>query len=452
MNVEAGSGERGMPSTLDHFRPDEYSPYHFFSSEEWSKFRADTPLTLSADEVKRLRSLDDPIDLDEVRRIYLSLSRLLSSHVEASQLLFEQRNRFLNMADVNKTPFVIGIAGSVAVGKSTTARILKELLARWPSSPKVDLITTDGFLYPNEVLRRENLMERKGFPESYDIGALLRFLSAIKAGQPNVKAPRYSHLTYDVLPNEFTVIDQPDILIFEGINVLQSRDLPAGGRIVPIVSDFFDFSIYIDADEGLIHNWYVNRFMNLRKTAFRDPNSYFPRYASITSGTIIGRRRSDWFTQRPMVRRTTCDSACWSRTPDFAASARAAAIFGLTSSKTRSSSANPRAWISGPEITLPVAASTTTMTEMNPSSPRMRRSFRSASVISPTVDPSTYTKPRSSWPTAYASPSLRSMTVPFSASRVRSGAIPVSCARRAFAIRWRYSPWTGSTLRGLRML
>ncbi len=294
MKIEAGSGERGMPSTLDHFRPDEYSPYHFFSSEVWSKFRADTPLTLSADEVKRLRSLDDPIDLDEVRRIYLSLSRLLSSHVEASQLLFEQRNRFLNMADVNKTPFVIGIAGSVAVGKSTTARILKELLARWPSSPKVDLITTDGFLYPNEVLRRENLMERKGFPESYDIGALLRFLSAIKAGQPNVKAPRYSHLTYDVLPNEFTVIDQPDILIFEGINVLQSRDLPAGGRIVPIVSDFFDFSIYIDADEGLIHNWYVNRFMNLRKTAFRDPNSFFNRYASISEEAALSIAEGLW--------------------------------------------------------------------------------------------------------------------------------------------------------------
>ncbi|MBO0127659.1 type I pantothenate kinase [Agrobacterium sp. OT33] len=294
MNVTAGSGERGMPGTLDHFRPDEYSPYHFFSSEEWSKFRADTPLTLSADEVKRLRSLDDPIDLNEVRRIYLSLSRLLSSHVEASQLLFEQRNRFLNMADVNKTPFVIGIAGSVAVGKSTTTRILKELLARWPSSPKVDLITTDGFLYPNEVLRRENLMERKGFPESYDIGALLRFLSAIKAGQPNVKAPRYSHLTYDVLPNEFTVIDRPDILIFEGINVLQSRDLPAGGRIVPIVSDFFDFSIYIDADEDFIHNWYVNRFMNLRKTAFRDPNSFFNRYASISEEAALSIAEGLW--------------------------------------------------------------------------------------------------------------------------------------------------------------
>ncbi len=294
MTTMARSGERGMPGTLDHFRADEYSPYHFFSSEEWAKFRADTPLPPAGDEVKRLRSLDDPIDLDEVRRIYLSLSRLLSSHVEASQLLFEQRNRFLNMADVNKTPFVIGIAGSVAVGKSTTARILKELLARWPSSPKVDLITTDGFLYPNEVLRRDNLMERKGFPESYDIGALLRFLSAIKAGQPNVKAPRYSHLTYDVLPNEYTIVDQPDILIFEGINVLQSRDLPAGGRIVPIVSDFFDFSIYIDADEGLIHNWYVNRFMNLRKTAFRDPNSFFNRYASISEDAALSIAEGLW--------------------------------------------------------------------------------------------------------------------------------------------------------------
>ena len=294
MTTMARRGEQGMPTTLDHFRPDEYSPYHFFSSEEWSKFRADTPLTLSADEVKRLRSLDDPIDLDEVRRIYLSLSRLLSSHVEASQLLFEQRNRFLNMEHVNKTPFVIGIAGSVAVGKSTTARILKELLARWPSSPKVDLITTDGFLYPNEVLRRENLMERKGFPESYDIGALLRFLSAIKAGQPNVKAPRYSHLVYDVLPNEFTNVDRPDILIFEGINVLQARNLPAGGRIVPMVSDFFDFSIYIDADETIIHNWYVNRFMNLRNTAFRDPTSYFNRYASISETAALAIAEGLW--------------------------------------------------------------------------------------------------------------------------------------------------------------
>ncbi len=258
-----------------------YSPYHHFTADEWARFRADTPLTLTEDEVGRLRSLDDPIDLGEVRRIYLSLSRLLSSHVEASQLLFQQRNRFLSLSDVAKTPFIIGIAGSVAVGKSTTARILKELLARWPSSPKVDLITTDGFLYPNVVLEREGLMQRKGFPESYDVGAILRFLSAIKAAEPNVKAPRYSHLTYDVLPNEYTLVDRPDILIFEGINVLQSRALPADGTIVPIVSDFFDFSIYIDAEEEQIHAWYVQRFMKLRQTAFRDPTSYFKKFAAI---------------------------------------------------------------------------------------------------------------------------------------------------------------------------
>ncbi|KQV20252.1 type I pantothenate kinase [Rhizobium sp. Root1203] len=285
---------QGAPEALDHFQANDYSPYHFFSSEEWAHFRADTPLTLTLDEVKRLRSMGDPIDLDEVRRIYLSLSRLLSAHVESSQLLFEQRNRFLSLSNVAKTPFVIGIAGSVAVGKSTTARILKELLRRWPSSPKVDLVTTDGFLYPNTVLQRENLMQRKGFPESYDTGAILRFLAAIKAGQPNVKAPSYSHLVYDVLPNEYTIIDRPDILIFEGINVLQSRDLPAGGKIVPMVSDFFDFSIYIDAEESRIHNWYVTRFMRLRETAFRDPNSFFHRYASISEDEALSIAEGLW--------------------------------------------------------------------------------------------------------------------------------------------------------------
>lgn len=270
------------PTALDHFQASDTSPYLFFSAEEWAAFRADTPLTLTSDEVRRLRSLNDPIDLEEVRRIYLSLSRLLSAHVESSQLLFQQRKRFLNLADIAKTPFVIGIAGSVAVGKSTTARILKELLARWPSSPKVDLITTDGFLLPNAVLRRENLMERKGFPESYDVGAVLRFLSAIKAGQPNVRAPCYSHLTYDVVPDQFVTIDRPDILVFEGINVLQVRDLPSDGKIVPFVSDFFDFSIYIDADEALIRRWYVDRFMRLRETAFRKPESFFHRYSEIS--------------------------------------------------------------------------------------------------------------------------------------------------------------------------
>lgn len=263
---------------------EKYSPYRIFSAEKWAQFRDDTPLTLTEDEVRRLRSLNDPVDLEEVRRIYLSMSRLLSAHVETTQSLFRQRQVFFDSGDMVKAPFIIGIAGSVAVGKSTTARVLKELLTRWPSSPKVDLVTTDGFLYPNEVLRRENLMERKGFPESYDLGAVLRFLSGIKAGMPNVRAPLYSHLTYDVLPGEFVTIDRPDILIFEGINVLQTRDLPRDGKAVPVVSDFFDFSIYIDAPEDLIHQWYVERFMRLRETAFKNPESFFHRYASLRPG------------------------------------------------------------------------------------------------------------------------------------------------------------------------
>jgi len=261
---------------------EKYSPYRFYTAEQWSAFRADTPLTLTEDEVQRLSSLYEPIDLDEVRRIYLSMSRLISAHVESSQLLFRQRKAFFNGDSAVKTPFIIGMAGSVAVGKSTTARILKELLARWPSSPKVDLVTTDGFLYPNAVLRAENLMERKGFPESYDVGALLRFLSGIKSGRRNVPAPVYSHLTYDVVPGEFITIDQPDILIFEGLNVLQPRELPKDGNYVPFVSDFFDFSIYIDAEPELIHRWYISRFMRLRETAFRNPASFFHRYSQLS--------------------------------------------------------------------------------------------------------------------------------------------------------------------------
>ncbi len=280
-------GEIEAVEALDHFQPNDYSPYRFFTADQWSQFRADTPLTLTAEEVRQLRSLNDPIDISEVRRIYLSLSRLLSAHVESSQLLFRQRQRFLSMDNDIKTPFVIGIAGSVAVGKSTTARILKQLLARWPSSPKVDLVTTDGFLYPNAILNAQKIMDRKGFPESYDIGQLLRFLSAIKAGQPNVKAPKYSHLTYDVLDKEFDIVDRPDILIFEGINVLQSRNLPADGKIVPIVSDFFDFSIYIDAEESQIHTWYIDRFMRLRETAFKKPESYFHRYAEVSEADAL---------------------------------------------------------------------------------------------------------------------------------------------------------------------
>jgi type I pantothenate kinase len=268
---------------MDQFAPTEkYSPYRFFSASEWAGFRADTPLTLTEEEVQRLGSLNDPIDLNEVRRIYLSLSRLLSAHVETSQSLFSQRKRFFNADNSIKTPFIIGIAGSVAVGKSTTARILKELLRRWPSSPQVDLVTTDGFLYPNDILRQKNLMERKGFPDSYDVGALLRFLSAIKSGRPNVRAPVYSHLTYDVTPGQFVTVDRPDILIFEGLNVLQPRELPKDGKFVPFVSDFFDFSIYLDAEEHLIHEWYITRFMRLRETAFRNPQSFFHRYSQLS--------------------------------------------------------------------------------------------------------------------------------------------------------------------------
>ncbi|MBN9234921.1 MULTISPECIES: type I pantothenate kinase [Phyllobacteriaceae] len=272
-----------MGHAMDQLAPTEkYSPYLFFSAADWAKFRADTPMTLGEDEIRRLRSLNDPVDLEEVTRIYLSMSRLLSAHVESSQMLFRQRQAFFNKESVVKTPYIIGIAGSVAVGKSTTARVLKELLARWPSSPKVDLVTTDGFLLPNEVLRRDRLMERKGFPDSYDVGALLRFLSSIKSGERDVRAPLYSHLTYDVLPGAYVTIDRPDILIFEGINVLQPGRLPMDGKFVPFLSDFFDFSIYIDADEALIHEWYIARFMRLRETAFRNPESFFHRYSQLS--------------------------------------------------------------------------------------------------------------------------------------------------------------------------
>lgn len=262
------------------------SPYRFFSAEDWAAFRADTPLTLTEDEVRRLRSMNDPISLEEVERIYLAVSRLLYSHVEAAQGLYSQRQEFLQFAGT-KTPFIIGVAGPVAVGKSTTARILKELLGRWPSSPKVDLVTTDGFLKPNAQLNDEGLMEKKGFPESYDVAGVLRFLSAIKAGEAHVAAPSYSHFIYDVLPDQEISVDRPDILIFEGINVLQSRDMPQEGDSIPLVSDYFDFAIYIDADVNDIERWYVNRFMELRDTAFRDPGSYFHRYSQVTADEAL---------------------------------------------------------------------------------------------------------------------------------------------------------------------
>ena len=272
----------------------EFSPYRTFTAKEWGSFRADTPLTLTVEDIDRLRSLNDPINLAEVTRIYLSVSRLLSAHVEASQILFQQRKKFLSLDAATKTPFIIGIAGSVAVGKSTTARILRELLRRWPSSPRVAHVTTDGFLYPNELLREKGLMERKGFPESYDVPALLNFLGEIKAGRREVKAPFYSHLVYDVVPDEYITVDRPDILIFEGINVLQSRELPKDGKAIPMVSDYFDFSIYIDADAILIHKWYVDRFMKLRETAFRDPKSFFHRYTNLSEDAALAIAENLW--------------------------------------------------------------------------------------------------------------------------------------------------------------
>jgi type I pantothenate kinase len=266
---------------MDQLAPAKVSPYRVFPREEWAKLRAGTPLTLTEQDLARLKSLNDPILLDEVVEIYLPLSRLLSLYVAATQGLYDATRTFLGTRD-GQTPYIIGVAGSVAVGKSTTARILKALLSRWPNTPKVELMATDGFLLPNAVLQREGLMERKGFPESYDLPALLAFLSDIKAGRRHVAAPDYSHLVYDIVPGETVAVDRPDILIVEGLNVLQTSRLPKDGRAVPFVSDFFDFAIYLDADEDDIHRWYVERFLRLRETAFRDPASYFHRYAAIS--------------------------------------------------------------------------------------------------------------------------------------------------------------------------
>jgi type I pantothenate kinase len=265
---------------MDQPAPTVIAPHRIFTRAEWAKLRADTPLTLTADDLLRLKSLNDPISLDEVVEIYLPLSRLLSLYVAATQSLHAATRTFLGIND-GVTPFLIGIAGSVAVGKSTTARILRALLSRWPNTPKVDLVATDGFLKPNAQLQREHLMERKGFPNSYDRPTLSAFLADIKAGKRNIAAPVYSHLAYDILPGEKIVIDRPDILIVEGLNVLQTSKPPRDGRQIPFVSDFFDFSIYIDADEPALRRWYIERFRRLRDTAFRDPKSYFHRYASL---------------------------------------------------------------------------------------------------------------------------------------------------------------------------
>lgn len=272
---------------------DDVSPYRVFSRVDWAKRRNGTPMTLDPAEVTRLRSMHDRLDMTEVEEIYLPLSRLLSLYVAATQNLFRAQQRFLGTEDA-KMPYIIGVGGSVAVGKSTTARVLEALLARWPNVPKVGLITTDGFLFPNAVLEREGLMDKKGFPESYDLAALLRFLSDIKAGRRPVRAPVYSHLFYDVIPNQWIEIDRPEILIVEGLNVLQAGRLPKDGKAVPFVSDFFDFSVYLDAEEEVLEAWYVSRFLALRGTAFADPKSYFHRYAGLSDAEATAVATSIW--------------------------------------------------------------------------------------------------------------------------------------------------------------
>ena len=265
------------------------SPFVDFDRSAWARLGENVPLPLTADELARLRSIGDAVDLDEVREVYLPLSRLLTLHVQESGRLYRAYRTFLAAQPV-RTPFVIGVAGSVSVGKSTTARLLKLLLARWPQHPRVALVTTDGFLWPNAELERRGLMARKGFPESYDRRALLRFVTEVKAGRAQVTAPVYSHLTYDIVAGASTVTQRPDILLLEGLNVLQPA--PPGAAVV--VSDFIDFSVYVDAAPDDIRRWYVARFRRLRETAFRDPSSYFRRYAEMDEAAAVAQAEQIW--------------------------------------------------------------------------------------------------------------------------------------------------------------
>ncbi|MFE3072059.1 type I pantothenate kinase [Streptomyces sp. NPDC059247] len=273
------------------------SPYVDLTRAEWSALRDKTPLPLTADEVERLRGLGDVIDLDEVRDVYLPLSRLLNLYVQATSGLRGALNTFLGeTAEQRGTPFVIGVAGSVAVGKSTVSRLLQALLARWPEHPRVELVTTDAFLYPMAELKARGLMSRKGFPESYDRRALTRFVADIKAGKPEVSAPVYSHLIYDRVPGERLVVRRPDILIVEGLNVLQPALPGQDGRTRVGLADYFDFSVYVDARPEDIERWYLNRFRKLRDTAFQNPSSYFQRYTRVSEEEALDYARTMWRT------------------------------------------------------------------------------------------------------------------------------------------------------------
>ena len=256
--------------------------------ESWAKLRGATPLTLTEADLARLRSADENVSLDEVSEVYLPLSRLLNLYFAAAAQLYRVTDTFLG-SPAAKVPYVIAVAGSVAVGKSTTSRILRALLAEWPDHPRVDLVTTDGFLHSNRVLVERGILDRKGFPESYDVRRLVHFLADVKSGKPAARAPVYSHVRYDIVPDQEVVVRKPDILIVEGLNVLQTGASP---RV--FVSDYIDFSIYIDASEDELERWYVDRFMRLRHTAFREPDSYFKGYADLDDASAAETARSIW--------------------------------------------------------------------------------------------------------------------------------------------------------------
>ena len=269
------------------------SPYIIFSKEEWSDLGFGATLNLTENEIIELRGLNEPMSIDEVRDVYLPISRLLNLYISGTEKLFEATNLFLGKKNF-KVPFIIGIGGSVAVGKSTTSRILQALLSKWSDNITVSLVNTDGFLMSNNNLEKRSLMERKGFPESYNLTLLLDFLNSVKSGKSNVKAPVYSHLLYDNVPGEFINVNKPDILIIEGLNVLQPAPLPRDGNAIPYVSDFFDFSIFVDADEKNIKNWYIQRFLKLKSTAFREEKSYFNKYSYLSDEEAANVATSLW--------------------------------------------------------------------------------------------------------------------------------------------------------------